>query len=43
MPSWQRRAHESYYYNFEGKQVEFSVSLHVFAASSLSALDYRDA
>jgi hypothetical protein len=36
MPSWQRRAHEFYYYNLERKQVEFSGSVHVFASSSLS-------
>jgi hypothetical protein len=41
MPSWQRRAHESYYYNFERKHAEFSVSLHVFTPNSLSILNCR--
>jgi hypothetical protein len=40
MPSWQRRAHEFYYYNLERKQIEFSGPVHVFASSSLSFPSY---
>ena len=43
MPSWQRRAHESYYYNFKGKETEFCIRVHVFASSPLSALVTRAA
>lgn len=41
MPSWQRRAHEFYYYNPERKHSEFPVSVHVFASSSLSVRSGR--
>jgi hypothetical protein len=43
MPSWQRRAHESYDYNLKGKKAEFCIPVHVFASSPLSTLVTRAA